>query len=240
MATTNDCSKGQQLLPGMAARAKSLFTTFYAPRDLLAVRTQMEGIASVGVPDLLFLHGITGSGKSHLLLAATNEAALRGREALYFSLRDIADLPPSVILEDNGTTQLLCLDDLETVVGDAAWEEALFHLFNRRVAAGQATCFAAGVPLCELEIALPDLRTRLGSCLALRLRLLDEREKRELLQKRAGQQGFEIPDACADYIINRSGRSVGDLLAVVERLDRESLKAQRKITIPFVREVLGY
>jgi DnaA family protein len=58
------------------------------------------------------------------------------------------------------------------------------------------------------------------------------------LQLRARQRGFELPDDVAHYLLRRAPRDPASLFALLDRLDYASLAAQRKLTIPFVRELL--
>ena len=65
-----------------------------------------------------------------------------------------------------------------------------------------------------------------------------EEELREILKFRAARRGLELPDAVQDYLMTRTRRSPGDLLATLARLDAASLRAKRALTVPFVREAL--
>jgi DnaA family protein len=85
---------------------------------------------------------------------------------------------------------------------------------------------------------LPDLASRLASGAAFRLRELDDAGKIAALQQRALRRGFEMPDAVAGYLLGRYARDTHSLFALLERLDHASLEAKRRLTIPFVRELL--
>jgi DnaA family protein len=56
---------------------------------------------------------------------------------------------------------------------------------------------------------------------------------------RATARGMEMNDEVANFIINRSSRSAKELFSLLDVLDRKSLADKRKLTIPFVREVIG-
>ena len=89
-----------------------------------------------------------------------------------------------------------------------------------------------------LPLVLPDLRSRLEQCTRVALEPLDEAGRREVLRQRAARRGLELDDAVLDYLFRRVGRDLGALTALLDRLDRASLAAQRRITVPFLRAQL--
>jgi len=94
---------------------------------------------------LVFLWGEAGVGKTHLLHAYCRDAHRAGRDVSYMPLRRVRDFGGEILdgLEDQ---DLVCLDDLEAVAGDAAWEQALFGLFNRLRDAGRGLVVTAQTP----------------------------------------------------------------------------------------------
>ncbi|MBD3646508.1 MAG: DnaA regulatory inactivator Hda, partial [Pseudomonadales bacterium] len=77
-----------------------------------------------GTP-LVHVWGDEGSGRSHLLEAACHEAHNDGASAIYIAGLDEHG---SEILRDLESVELVCLDDIDRVLGDESWELALFHL----------------------------------------------------------------------------------------------------------------
>jgi DnaA family protein len=57
---------------------------------------------------------------------------------------------------------------------------------------------------------------------------------------RAEKRGLVMADDVAGYIMRRAPRRLGDLLGILDILDENSLQAQRRLTIPFVKEVMGW
>jgi DnaA family protein len=72
----------------------------------------------------------------------------------------------------------------------------------------------------------------------LNLESLDDDGRRSVLLQRALQRGLELDDAVLDYMFKRVGRDLLTLTTLLDKLDRESLAAQRKITVPFLRKLL--
>lgn len=192
-----------------------------------------------GGESLIYLWGRPGVGRSHLLQAACHAASDRDFRALYLPLKQVGDLPPTM-LEEVERLDLLAIDNLEGVMGLEAWEEALFHAFNRLRDAGRRLLVAADAPPRQLPVSLPDLASRLSWGMTFHVQPLDDADRMAALQLRARGRGIQLSDEVTIYILNRGPRRLGDLFALLETLDRASLSAQRRLTIPFVRQVLGW
>lgn len=188
---------------------------------------------------LLFLYGPGPLGKSHLLQAACREAGERGFKAAYLPLREFQGMPPGSVLAGMESMDLLALDDLQVLAGEADWEEHFFYLFNRTRASGGHMLLSADRRPADLSLVLPDLASRLQWGLTLRLEPLDDAGKLQGLQARAAARGLELPDDTGRFLLSRYARDLGGLFQLLDRLDGASLAAQRRLTIPFVRQVLG-
>ncbi|MGH8030461.1 MAG: DnaA regulatory inactivator Hda [Arenimonas sp.] len=185
----------------------------------------------------LLLVGPAGSGKSHLLLGACALAEAGGRSVRYLPLAALAGFVADAAA--GCEADLVCIDGLDASAGLAADEVALFHLHNRIRDAGGELLYSARVSPVELGLSLPDLASRLGQCTRVNLITLDDAGRREALVRRAARRGLELDDAVLDYLFRRTGRDFATLGALLDRLDRESLAAQRRITVPFLRALLG-
>ncbi len=190
-----------------------------------------------GRQQFVYLWGPAGSGKSHLLQSLGHQAALCGETSAYLPLTDAAELSPNY-LHNLEQLSLVCIDDIDSIAQQPQWEEALFHLYNRIRAGDTRLTLAASSSPATIPIALPDLRSRLSWGLVLRLTLLDDDSKLAVLQERARARGMELPTEVARYLLHRISRDMRTLSDWLEKLDEKSLAAQRKLTIPFVRELL--
>ncbi|MEO5812208.1 MAG: DnaA/Hda family protein [Rhodanobacter sp.] len=230
------------------------FEHFHVGANAAAVAA-VRSLALEAEAPWVYLHGVIGSGRSHLLMAACqaviadtadtagtagvrseHAASASGRRAQYLPLTAFADAAEA--LRGSIGSNLLALDDLDAIAGNAEAEQALFELYNRTRAEGNALLFAAANPPNHLGIALPDLRSRLGACVQFALKPLDDMERREVLVGQASARGLQLDDSVLDWLFARYARDLGALLDLLDRLDQASLAAQRRITIPFVRDVL--
>ena len=211
------------------------FEHFHAGVNAAALGSVRVLAVEPGAP-WIYLHGASGSGRTHLLLAACQAATAAGRRAQYLPLATMSD--HAAALRGVAGSELLALDDVGAIAGDHESEHALFDLYNRTWAEGAALLFAADAAPAQLGIELPDLRSRLGACTQFVLRPLDDDERRDVLRTRAAERGIELEDNVLDWLFARYARDLGALLDLLDRLDQASLAAQRRITIPFLREVL--
>ncbi len=226
----------EQLPLGLQLRASARFSNFVSGGHTELV-DQLQRMAGGGPPRQLYCWGVAGSGKTHLLQACCRYADALARSAVYLSLRDNRELPPE-LLHGWENFQLVCLDDIDAVAGDAGWEEALFHFYNRLADSGKHLLVSAAVAPAQLAIRLPDLLSRLGAGLVYQLQALNEAQSLEAMRLRARQRGFELPEETGRYLLRRLPRDLPALMALLERLDTASLAAQRKLTVPFVKSVL--
>jgi DnaA family protein len=161
-----------------------------------------------------------------------------GGTPVYVSLADAAALAPG-LLEGLEHATLVCLDDLEAIAGSGEWERALFGLWESRRAAEGAIVLAARAAPRHLGLGLPDLATRLASATVYQLKPLDDAGKLEALRLRAAGRGLELGEDVARYILNRYPRDLVSMFALLERVDAAALARQRRVTIPFLRELEG-
>ena len=212
--------------------------SFYGAKDSAAVQF-IEQFLAPGKPQLpVYLFGASGSGKSHLLYAACVQAQEQGLTSQLLALDDFRQYNPRLF---DGLEQLdlVCLDNIQAIAGDSHWQVALFDLYNRMVEQGKRLMIVADEAPLQLGITLPDLVSRLQACTIFQLRLLSDDDKQKLLQQKARLRGIDLPDEVARFLLNRQQREIRTLVAILDKLDKASIVHQRKLTIPFVKDVLA-
>lgn len=186
----------------------------------------------------IFLWGEPGCGKTHLLEAACRAAQDADLSPAYVPFQSAYQFPVAVLdgLEQAG---LVALDDLQVMVGNSTWELAVLGLYEQLRARGGVLLTAARANPASLGIGLPDLASRLGAGLVYQLHLPADTDKLLALRQRSAQRGMEMPEIVARYILERYPRDMHALFQLLDRLDHASLAAQRRLTIPFVRSLIG-
>ena len=188
--------------------------------------------------DPVLLQGANGTGKTHLLLATCAAAEAVGRSARYVALARLRG-HARIAFEGLEHADLVAVDGVDEIAGSRDDEVALFDLHNRVRDAGASLLYAARHTPASLPLTLPDLRSRLAQCTLASLPSLDDDGRAEVLRQRAASRGLAFDAAALDWLLTRCSRDLSDLAAMFERLDRASLAAQRRITVPFLRQVLG-
>ena len=183
--------------------------------------------------------GRSGTGKSHLLQAVSAAASGRDQTAAYIPLKLFARLEPRM-LDGMEAMHIVCIDDLQAIVGCDEWEMALFNLFNRAREDGALLLMSTDDTPAGLRYNLPDLVSRLTWDHAFQISPLGDDDLMQAMRIRADERMFHIPDEVLRFLLRRLPRDTHSLFAVLDRLDRAGLEKKQKITIPLVRELYGF
>lgn len=218
---------GKQMPLAVQLRDAASFETFFAGPNAEAVAALR---ADAGA---MLIFGPPRSGRTHLL-----QALARARGGAYLPLADFAG-EDAAVLDGYPPAAALCLDDLGSVCSRIDWCLALVRLLDSRRAAPAPLLLAAEAGPERLPIALPDLRTRLQACAIFGLKPLDDAQRRQLLRERARLRGLDMPEDVARWLTHNLPRDAGSLLDALEALDRASLSAKRRLTLPFAQSVLA-
>lgn len=225
----------RQIPLGVRLADRALFASFLPAHNAEALQ-HLQRLAGGAAGALTWLCGPPGAGKSHLL-QATCAAASEHMRAGYVPLADVAALGVGV-LEGLPQMECLCLDDVDRVAGQLDWERGIFGLLREMEECGARLILAAGGPPALLRWALADLGSRCGAGAVFQLRVLEEDEQHAALQLRARQRGLELPDETWQWLRKRFPRDMRTLYRLLDTLDEAALAAQRRLTVPFIREVL--
>jgi len=235
-------AKPEQLFLGLSLSDEATFANFFTqPKSANAlVVSSLLNFFSDTQEHFIYLWGVSGSGVTHLLQAVCHQAQAKNLSFQYLPLRELVGYSPEELCRGLDDLELVCLDGIEAVIGRDDWERELFHLFNRMKSAQHKLIIAANAPARELPIQLADLSSRLQWGLTLHLQNMTDLEKQSALQLRAKARGLELNNEVAQYLIQHLTRDTNELFWQLQRLDNASLQEQRKLTIPFVKKVLGF
>lgn len=223
----------EQLPLRMRLRDSARFASFVVGENVQACAA-LQGSRPTA-PPVVWLWGRASSGKSHLLQAACAAASEGGDTPAYI---DLALAPAPEMLEGCDALGLVCLDGLDAVAADPDWNAALFRLHTLLQDSAGRLVVASVSPPAALPLTLPDLRSRLLAADIYQLGELDEAGQCEALRLRAAARGMELSEEAALYLVHRLPRDMHSLFAVLDHLDAASLAAQRKLTVPFLRDEL--
>jgi len=226
-----------QLLLGVRLRDSSVFASYFPGRNAPIVDV-LKAVQPGVLPTCVFLQGAASTGKTHLLQALSVDAAGRGLATAYLPLRELTSMGPEA-LSGWGDLDIVCIDDVDEIARVRPWNLALFALHQQLEERRARVVVASRLPPPALNMALPDLGSRLAGGLTLTLQPLSDDEQIEALQLRAELRGFELPTETAHLLITRLPRDMATLCSFLDRLDEASLVEQRRLTPRFVREVMA-
>jgi DnaA family protein len=207
---------------------------------------------------LTFIWGNPGVGKSHLLQAIchenevtdaregkVSEDAQEGKKpaeplhCLYLPMQKIKMFGPEVF-NSLHHMDVICMDDFDCVIGDKDWEESLFEFFNRSRNEGVKLLVTAKNSPRGLSFTLPDLASRMSWGVIYQLFELNDEEKLSALDGRARGKHMPMSSEVLQYIFMRHSRDLQSLLSVLDKLDQLSLAEKRRLTIPFIKQVMAW
>jgi DnaA family protein len=186
-----------------------------------------RGIGSATGSRFVYLWGLPASGRSHLLHAlasATQVARL---------------LTPSSAMPDfdhDASISLWLVDDCDRL--DAARQVSVFHLFNAIQSEAAAAMVSAGSSAPMQLPVIPELATRLGWGLVFQLHRLSDQDIARALAVTLAERGITASTDLIPWLMTRTARDLGQLRAMIDRLDRFALARKRALTVPLVREFL--
>ncbi|MGZ4958006.1 MAG: DnaA regulatory inactivator Hda [Methylomonas sp.] len=218
-------------------QSNQTFASFF-PGNNAEIVGQLQAMADEGGEQQVFVWGDAGSGKTHLLQACCQHAKALGKDPFYLAFsRD--KLPAPAMLEGLEDMELVCLDEMQNVAGNREWQEALFNFYNLHRQNNHKLVLAADCPPKFLPFELLDLKTRMSWGLTLKIQPLRDDQLIEALTHKARFLGFDIPPAVGRFLLNHYVHDLPALWLLLEKIDRATLAAQRKLTIPFLKQILA-
>ncbi len=202
------------------------FETFVPGANDAALAHLLVLVAQAGAP--LYLWGISGSGKTHLLRALAVAVRSRGGSAGWFDSHT-----PLPWLFDAGWS-LLVLDDCDSF--DNVHQQAAFCLFIDAAAHGAQIAASGTMPPVDLPLR-DDLRSRLGWGDVFALEPLAEPDARAALYKEAERRGILLTDEVLSYLMTRFSRDLKHLMRLLDHLDEFALSESRAVTVPLLKKM---
>ncbi len=191
----------------------------------------------------LWVCGTSHVGKSHLLRAACVLDEGKAMNAAFVACQRNHTAAPGLAYQLDLASQfgsMVVLDDVGVLAGDREFEYQLMAMYQRLVQEGGALLVSHGAPATAVEFNLPDLNSRMRSLLHYQLNPLQDDDKADLLRTRAAHRGYQLDEAVLAYWLARGPRDIEALLIDLDRLDRASLSRKRSVTIPLLKDELGY
>lgn len=195
--------------------------------------------------------GPMGVGKTHLLQAAcrfqienqANAAKQNSTQSfgagVYLPLGDVTLPFVPMVLDGMEQVDLVCVDDIDLVIGQEDWELALANLLMKSKNMGHAVFFASNQPIHEWTIITKELASAMVNVLPIPLApIKSDKALVDALQKHAEMLGFHLSVEVCNYLIKQYSKNLQELLAVLGLLAEASIVQKRRVTLPFAKQIL--
>ena len=226
----------KQLPLPISLSPRATFDNFVAGNNEEAVASLQEFLNTKSELQIL-IWGDGPRGKTHLLQAICHQAAEENKNAAYVPLKELAESDPR-LLHALEQLDIVCIDDIHLVGNHEEWALELFNLINRCREQQTSLVFSSVQKPQEMTLALHDLRSRLMWGPVFYLRNMQDEDLLLTITQRASQLGLEVPLEAAEYLLKRCRRDLGELLDIIDQLDKETIIQQRRVTLPLIRSVL--
>ncbi|MCR9213503.1 MAG: DnaA/Hda family protein [Proteobacteria bacterium] len=200
--------------------------------DFLVAPANEEAIAWIDKwPDwptgFLVIKGPAGCGKTHLAHVwqkQTGARILTPKDLDTCSIEDIAEL----------TLTPLVMEDMGGKIND----DAFFHLFNMLTEKKQSLLMTTTKRVKKWKVKLPDLKSRLGTVPVAKVQQPDDQLFAALIVKHISDRQLAVEPDVVQYLVMRLERSFAEVRRFIALVDAKALAGGRKITKPFIRELL--
>jgi DnaA family protein len=213
------------------------FSSFFAGHNA-EILAQLQALAGDANEQQIFIWGEQGSGKTHLLQACCQQAKQSGKDPFFLQF-STDNLPSPKLLDGLEDMDLVCFDGMHCIAGHTEWETALFAFYNSHRQNNHKLLLSADCPPKYLGFDLPDLKTRMSWGLTLKIQSLRDDQIIDALTFKAHFLGFDIPANVGRFLLNHYVHDLPALWLLLEKIDRATLAAQRKLTIPFLKQILA-
>lgn len=229
--------KAVQIALPLAFDRQYSFDNFFSEQGDFVTESLCSLIAGDG-ESMIGLWGGVDSGKTHLINASAHFAR---QQSIGFQLYDGAELVQGdpVIFEDLVSCQLLAVDNLDALCGHRGWEQRFYQIINLCNRGELKLIFTTSDNPLQLNCELADFKSRLAWALLFQLPKIQEAGLGDIIQFRASLLGIDLSNEVIAYLLTHYSRDLSEQIRILRILDAASLTAQKKISVPMIKETLA-
>lgn len=188
-----------------------------------AIATQQPGSYNP-----LFIYGPSGLGKTHLLMAISNEIQKLDPEKHVISVVAETFTNELIAAIQNKTVEsfhnkyrkadVLLMDDVQFIAGKESTQEEFFHTFNELYQVGKQIVLTSDRPPKEIKTLEDRLKSRFEWGLLTDISPPDFETRVAILNRKADLLQFEIPPDVTEFIANRLKTNIRQLEGIVKKM----------------------
>lgn len=195
----------------------------------------------------LFIYSSVGLGKTHLLHAIGHRCHDDGCRVLYISAETFAnDLIMAIrnkqtelMRERYRTVDVLLIDDIQFIAGKESTQEEFFHTFNELHSHGKQVVITSDRPPKALVTLEERLQSRFEWGLMADIQAPDIEMRKAILQSKAEEQNYRVPDFVFDIIAHHVRDSIRELEGALNKVIAFSQFSDTPITEELVDMALA-
>jgi DnaA family protein len=237
MSTEGILIKAAQIALPLSFDRQFSFDNYFSHQEKLIVENLMSLITSRG-ESMIGLWGKSSSGKTHLVNASAHYARQQG---ISFQIYDGVELAryDADLFEDLESCQVLAVDNLDAFCGMRKWEEKFYQIINISQNQKLKFIFTLAEKPTHLNCKLADFQSRLSWGLLLQLQTTGEKDIAKIIKLRAAMLGIDLSEEVISYLLTHYSRQLSEQIEILRVLDNASLSAQKRITIPLIKQTLA-
>ena len=200
----------------------------------------------------LFIHGGTGLGKTHILMAIANYLKIYkpSLKVLYATCEQFTNQFIEGISKGKGTNasadfrrryrnvDVLLIDDVQFLATKQGIQTEFFHTFNELVMQNKQVVLTSDRPPKEIEVLEERLRTRFEGGLLADVQPPELETRIAILKRKAEEQKCSINLKVLTYIAEMNDSDIRSLIGKLTRVIFASKLHEKPITIELVNEAI--
>ena len=171
------------------------------------------------------IYGPPGSGKTHIASILKNKTPVLEIQSDEISDKNFFDFK---------VKEALIIENLNEKIS----ENLLFSLWNLAIQDNKYFLITSNEPIGTYKFKLPDLKSRVNSCVNIGINLPSDDLVSVILMKNFSDRQIKVEKKHIDYIIKRIDRSYEKISQFILVLDKYSLKRGSPFGLKLIKEVL--
>ena len=197
----------------------------------------------------LFIYGPSGLGKTHLLLAITNEMKRRSG-SMRFIYKKCEEFTNEMIAAlKNGTmdrfrakyrtAEVLLIDDIQFIAGKTAIQEEFFYTFNSLYENNRQIILTSDRPPKEINPLEERLCTRFEWGIIADIQPPSEELRNAIIRHKADSLGIVIPEDALAFLTNSLQKNIRQIEGAIKKIHAISSLASVPITLDMCRRAIA-
>jgi chromosomal replication initiator protein len=217
--------------------------------NCLAHTAAQMAVEQPGVYSPLFIHGLSGSGKTHLLegVYAAFRERRPGASGVYLSSEQFTGLFLQALHKSGMASfrakyrdlELLVIDDLQFLANKKATLGELQHTIDTLLRSGRQLVFAADRSPAELNALGPELISRLSGGMVCRLDPAEYATRLGIVRLQVAELQLSVPEGVQEFVAAHITTQSRELIGALKRLAATSLAHGRPITLALAEDALA-